>query len=197
MKFAWIAVAAVLLVAACSKEKKPAAEGVFERLDFAVDSSLLGDDVTVGGVHLHAPADWLPVDTSVMRKLVDVAERDTTVMQLYPEQAFKPEDGGPMLLVSIFPKTVHLGTGFIPWAGEVAKSYREARPDVVVQEQWMSLSGVEALQLYAQSGQLVHVKILLNADQPVSLDYTVPAPIWPNQVRAVESSLGSLRKVYP
>lgn len=102
-----------------------------------------------------------------------------------------------MLLVSRFPKAAKLGPNFVPWAGEVAKVYREQRPESRVEEQWMSVSGVEALQLYSQSAQLIHLKILLNADEPVSLDYTVPAATWPNLARSVESSLGSLRKVYP
>ncbi len=190
-------IAAVLLVAACSKDKKPASqEGVFERLEFSVDSSLLGEAISVGGLRLHAPSGWLPVDSSVMSQLVGVAARDTSGMQLRPKYAFKPESGGPMMLVSTFPKAVDLGDRFVPWAGEVARVYREQRADIRVQEQWMSLSGVEALQLYSQSAQLVHIKIILNAIGVVSLDYTVPAASWPKEVRAVESSLGSLRKIY-
>lgn len=197
MRIVWIIVAAILLVAACSKEKKPAQDGVFEELVFVVDSSKLGEAITVGGLHFNVPVQWMPVDSEIMGKLMGVAKRDSSELQLQPEFAFKHQEGGPMLLVSTFPKAVHLGSGFIPWAGEVASAYRRSRPDVVVQEQWMSLGGVEALQLYGQSGQLVHVKVILNSDQPVSLDYTVPVPIWPQQVRAVESSLGTLRKVYP
>lgn len=187
----------LVLAAACSKEKKTSGEGVFEPLEFAVDSSKLGALIEVGGLRLHAPASWINLDSSAMQQLVGVASRDTSEMQLRPERAFKREGGGPMLLVSRFPKVVKLGAQFVPWAGEVAKVYRDQRKDVVVQEHWMSVSGVEALQLYAQSAKLVHVKILLNADEPISLDYTVPVDMWPEEVRAVESSLGSLRKVYP
>ncbi|MBL0061774.1 MAG: hypothetical protein IPP40_09925 [bacterium] len=197
MRIGLLMLCLLLLVAACSKEKKPSGEGVFNPLELAVDSAKLGELIEVGGLRLQAPAGWINLDSSAMQQLIGVASRDTSEMQLRPERAFKREGGGPMLLVSRFPKVVKLGPRFVPWAGEVAKVYRDQRKDVVVQEQWMSISGVEALQLYGQSAKLVHVKILLNADEPVSLDYTVPADMWPEEVRAVESSLGSLRKVYP
>lgn len=197
MKIGLLALCVLLLVAACSKEKKTSGEGVFEPIEFVVDSAKLGELVEAGGLRLHAPAGWIALDSAGMQQLIGVASRDTSEMQLRPERAFKRVGGGPMLLVSRFPKAIKLGAGFIPWAGQVAKVYRDQRTDVVVQEQWMSVSGVEALQLYSQSGKLVHVKIILNASEPVSLDYTVPVDLWPEEVRAVESSLGSLRKVYP
>ncbi len=199
MRFGWIITLfpLLLLVAACSREKKHEGEGVFERLEFTVDSSKLGTKISVGGVALYAPKGWEAVDSSSMVQLVGIAARDTSEMRLRPEWAFKTEGGGPMLLVSRFPRATRLGPNFVPWAGEVAKVYREQRPEARVEEQWMSVSGVEALQLYSQSAQLIHLKILLSAEGPGSLDYTVPATMWPNQVRSVESSLGSLRKVYP
>lgn len=196
MRIGLILLTALVLSAACSKNKTPR-DVKFEKLEFIVDSSKLGEIVEAGGLRLHAPAGWLAVEDDVMGQISGVAKRDTSMMQLEPRFAFKREGGGPMLLVSKFPRAMRLGAGFIPWAGEVAKAYREQRTDAVVQEQWMSVAGVEALQLYAQSGKLVHVKIILNSSEPVSLDYTVPATEWPEEVRAVESSLGSLRKVYP
>ncbi len=197
MKIGSLVICLLVLLAACSKETKKPGEGAFEPLVLVVDSAKLGDLIEIGGVRLNAPADWVNLDSSAMQQLIGVAGRDTSAMQLRPEWAFKREGGGPMLLVSRFPKVLKLGARFIPWAGEVAKTYRDQRKDVVVQEHWMSVSGIEALQLYGQSAKLVHVKILLNADEPVSLDYTVPADMWPEEVRAVESSLGSLRKIYP
>lgn len=183
-------------VVSCSKQKAPR-ETMFEKLEFKVDSSKLGEVVETGGVRFHAPKEWLLVDSETISQIAGVAKRDTTEMQLMPLYAFKREGGGPMLLVSTFPRAVHLGAGFIPWAGEVARVYKSQRTDAVVQEHWIHVGGIEALQLYSQSGTLVHVKIILHASEPVSLDYTVPVELWPEEVRAIESSLASLRKMYP
>lgn len=196
MKHRLIFTALLLTIAGCGPAQKPAEQGVFEELEFRVDSLRLGERTEVGGLSLSVPKDWLLVDDDTMTKLTDVAKRDTSQMALAPTQAFKREGGGPMLLISKFPRAIDLGRGFIPWAGEVAKVYREQRPDILVQEQWMSLGGVEALQLISRSPQLVHLKIILHADEPVSLDYTVPLNKWDEEVHSIESSLGSIRKVY-
>ena len=145
---------------------------------------------------MSVPKHWLAVDSGTLAKLSSVAQRDTSKLALQPFMAYKHEQGGPMLLVSKFPRAVALDAQFIPWAGEVTRVYREQRPDVLVQEQWMSLSGVEALQLYSRSPQLVHLKIILHADEPVGLDFTVPLDKWEDEVHSIESSLGSIRKVY-
>lgn len=196
MKYGLIFLALLFAIAACGPAQKPAEQGVFEELEFRVDSLRLGASTEIGGIKFSVPKDWLLVDDDTMKKLTDVAKRDTSEMALAPVQAYKREGGGPMLLVSKFPRSIDLGARFIPWAGEVAKVYREQRPDILVQEQWMSLGGVEALQLVSRSPQLVHLKVILHADEPVSLDYTVPLNKWDDEVHSVESSLGSLRKVY-
>lgn len=189
---------AVVLAAliGCGPAQKPPEQGIFEPLEFRVDSLRLGDSLEVGGLSLSVPKSWVAVDSGTLAKLTNVAQRDTSKLALQPFMAYKHEQGGPMLLVSKFPRAVALGAQFIPWAGEVTKVYREQRPDVLVQEQWMSLGGVEALQLYSRSAQLVHLKIILHGDEPVGLDYTVPLDKWDDEVHSVESSLGSIRKVY-
>ncbi len=42
MRIGLLMVSLLVLVAACSKEKKPSGEGVFNPLEFAVDSAKLG-----------------------------------------------------------------------------------------------------------------------------------------------------------
>lgn len=197
MKHALISLALLLMaLLGCRPGQKPPEQGVFEPLEFRVDSARLGDSLSIGGLHLSVPLHWFAVDSGTLAKLTNVALRDTSKLALQPFMAFKHEQGGPMLLVSKFPRAVALDAQFIPWAGEVTKVYREQRPDVLVQEQWMSLGGVEALQLYSRSAQLVHLKIILHGDEPVGLDYTVPLDRWEDEVHSVESSLGSIRKVY-
>jgi len=189
-----ILVCAVLL-AACSKEKTPAGQGQFEPLQFNLDSTRLGGAIEIADLRFHAPARWLEVDSSTFEKIANVAGRDTSVMQLQPTRVFKHENGGPMLLVSRFPRAVDLKENFVPWAGEVARVYRAQRKDTEIRESWIQIAGVDALQLVSTSAQLVHVKVILNANEPVSLDYTVPVAMWPVESVYIESSLGSLRRV--
>lgn len=196
MKYSLVFIALLFAIAGCGTTQKRPEPGVFEELEFRVDSLRLGENAEVGGISLRVPKDWVLIDDETMTKLTDVAKRDTSQMALAPVKAYRRAGGGPMLLISKFPKAIDLGAGFIPWAGEVAKVYRVQRPDILVQEQWMSLGGVEALQLISRSPQLVHLKVILHADEPVSLDYTVPLNKWDEEVHSVESSLGSIRKVY-
>ncbi|MBK6911174.1 MAG: hypothetical protein IPH10_09640 [bacterium] len=195
MRIALTVLALSLLMAACSRDKSAAPDGVFEPLEFNVDSTLLGSVIEVGGVRLQAPAQWAEVDSSTFARILDVAARDTSELRLLPTYVFKHVSGGPMLLVSTFPRAVDLQRDFLAWAGEVARVYREQRKDIEVREQWINIAGVRALQLFSRSPQLIHAKIILHADQPVSLDYTVPVSMWPTEARAVESSLGTLRRI--
>ncbi|MBK8130786.1 MAG: hypothetical protein IPK53_18400 [bacterium] len=166
MRIALTVLALSLLMAACSRDKSAAPDGVFEPLEFNVDSTLLGSVIEVGGVRLQAPAQWAEVDSSTFARILDVAARDTSELRLLPTYVFKHVSGGPMLLVSTFPRAVDLQRDFLAWAGEVARVYREQRKDIEVREQWINIAGVRALQLFSRSPQLIHAKIILHADQP-------------------------------
>ncbi|MCB9357671.1 MAG: hypothetical protein H6505_03770 [Calditrichaeota bacterium] len=191
-------IALIALVSACSNSKKTEPKSdAFEELEFTVDSTKLGDSLSIGGVKLRAPAEWAPLDSETFETLTNVAARDTSKLGLTPVMAYRKPGGGPLLLVSTFAQPVDLGVSFIPWAGQVADVYRKQRPDAQFSEAWLSLGGVEALQIMGIGEKLVHLKLILHGDQPVSLDYTVPRTTWKDDVEYVESSLGSIRKIYP
>ncbi len=198
MKHVMLLIALIVLISSCSTGKKvEQKEGVWEELEFTVDTTKLGDSARAGGIAFRVPKGWVPLEGDMFETLVSVAARDTSELGLAPVSAFRREGGGPLLLVSTFSKAVDLGANFIPWAGEVARVYRSQRGEAKFSEAWLSLGGVEALQIMGISESLVHLKIILHADEPVSLDYTVPRATWADEARAVESSLGSIRKIYP
>jgi hypothetical protein len=75
------------------------------------------------------------------------------------------------------------------------EAYRSAHPGLDVQEEWLLLGGIHAVQLLGMDTLRVQFKFLVESDPVVGLDYSVPHAAWEQEVRAVESSLGTIRRL--
>ena len=196
--FAAVLLAGLLSMLSCSDAKRPDVraerDDVFEQLSFEVDTSLLGDTVRLEGIEFRVPRGWKRVEPMILRAIRQAAGRDTSRHRLFPEAAHAHSNGS-VFVASRFPNANRADVSFSSWAITVGEAYRVARAGMELKEAWLSLGGIEALQLYSGDQKTVHFKLLLNAGVPLSLDYTVPTSAWEGEVHGVESSLGSIRRL--
>jgi hypothetical protein len=167
--------------------------GPFREFTFSVDSSRLGTEATIGKVSLRVPLGWEAADSSVLESIREAAGPDTGDFPVEPRAVFIGE-GSSILIATSFRTKPEAAEGFSGWARRYVEAYRSARPGLDVQEEWLLLSGIHAVQLLAMDTLRVQFKFLIESDPVVGLDYSVPRAAWEQEVRAVESSLGTIRK---
>ncbi|MBU0507828.1 hypothetical protein KKH27_03180 [bacterium] len=190
-----LCLSAMVLALAVSCRGSGGSDGPFRELEFAVDSSRLGDPIHVKGLVVHAPAGWDEADSTLL-----VAVRQAVVGQASENRLpefhtvrIQPETGG-VLVITSFPKDPRTTGDFVTWARSFVEEYRRARSEVPVEEDWLKIGGMAAVQIYQADSLRIQFKYLIAADLPVGLDYSVPRAAWEKEVRSVESSLGSIRK---
>jgi hypothetical protein len=170
------------------------AHGPYREFTFTVDSTWLGDGVMVAGLSLRVPLGWTAVDSAVMEVIRHTARLDSGVFSLEPQTVFLGADSNSLLVISTFRHAPDPSEGFTGWARRYVEAYREARPELAAQEEWLLLGGVHAVQLFAMDTLRVQFKFLIESEPAVGLDYSVPRSAWEGEARAVESSLGTIRK---
>jgi len=156
--------------------------GPYREFAFSVDSARLGAEAAVEKVSLRVPLGWTAADSSVLQSVRQAVRLDTGDFPVEPRAVFV--GAGASVLVATTFRT----------KPEAAEAYRAARPSLDVQEEWLLLGGIHAVQLLAMDTLRVQFKFLIESEPVVGLDYSVPRAAWEQEVRAVESSLGTIRK---
>lgn len=167
--------------------------GPFREYAFTIDSSRLGGQTEVAGVTFRVPRGWIVADAGIMEKVQEAARQDTSDFPVEPRGVYISQAGG-VLVATTYNWKPAAAEGFTGWMRRYLKTYRSARPQVDIQEEWLLLGDLHAVQLMAMDTLRVQFKFLIESDPVVSLDYSVPRAAWEKEVRSVESSLGTVRK---
>ena len=200
----WLAVVLFLIAAgllpSCSKqEKQPGTEQQVDNLinlTLEVDSSKLGDQLEIAGLNLRVPLGWTPVIENVIDMMRKHAEKDTGKLSMIPEFAYSAENGS-VLVISRFRRINQPDMKFTDWAMEVGRTYVRVREEKNTNLNWIAVSNIEALQVVTRDTRSVHLKIVANGSKPVSIDFTIPASIWPSQSTTIGSCIGSMKRSNP
>jgi len=167
--------------------------GPYREFAFSVDSTRLGAETVVEGVSLRVPLGWAAADSSVLQSVRQAVRLDSGDFPVEPRAVFV--GAGPSVLVAVtFRAKPGPAEGFTGWARRYVEAFRSVRPGLDVQEEWLLIGGIHAVQLLAMDTLRVQFKFLIESDPVVGLDYSVPRAAWEQEVRAVESSLGTIRK---
>jgi hypothetical protein len=166
----------------------------YRQLTFTVDSSRLGEEVSVAGIAFQAPRGWERADSAAMVRIREAAAQDTGRFAVVPEAVFVNPISNALLFVVTFAGGATTTDGFTGWARRFVDVFSADKPQGTVREEWLLLGDCPAVQLLIQDSVRVQFKFLLDAKVPVGLDFSVPRSAWEEEVRAVESSLGTIRK---
>ena len=189
---ALIGTVAFLILAGCRGTRT--AHGPYREFTFAIDSSRLGGQTEVAGISLRIPRGWVVADANVMDRVRQAAQQDTSDFPVEPQGVFISPSVGGVLVATTYKSKPAVTEGFTGWTRRYLKIYRSAHPQLDIQEEWLLLGDLHAVQLMAMDTLRVQFKFLIESDPVVSLDYSVPRAAWEQEVRAVESSLGTIRK---
>jgi hypothetical protein len=193
MRILMLVIAALVLVLIGCRKSEPA-HGPFREFAFTVDSTRLGTQTGVAGITFRVPRGWMAADSSILARVRQIASDDTSEFSVDPQNVFIGSDIGGILIATTYRVKPAAAEGFTGWTHRYLKAYRAAHPEINLQEEWLLLSNAHAVQLMAMDTLRVQFKFLIESDPVVSLDFSVPRTAWEKEVRAVESSLGTIRK---
>jgi hypothetical protein len=192
--FACLLWAAALILAVSCRGSGNSPSSPFREFVFTVDSTRLGSAVSVGPFRLRAPVGWEAADSGLLVQVQEHLAQDTSRLAARPVLLYLNHSTQSVFLGVIFRAGPTADEGFVGWARRFVETTRSANPNATVEEEWLLIGQVRAVQLYTVDSLRVQFKFLLDAPTPVGLDFSVPRPAWEYEVRSIESSLGTLRK---
>ena len=170
----------------------------YETLVFNVDQTRLEPAITdtTLKIKLSAPKGWKAIDDAMLAGVIDgLGDKLAQGLQMVPRWVFMNEDSRAMCVVS------RLGGGKGPPDETLLKTqetaYRIQFPRATVQRATFMKGAFRVHQLMVGTSDFVLVKLVCDApDNPVfEVDYVVPRDVYEAELRAIESSIGSINLI--
>jgi hypothetical protein len=170
---------------------------LYETLTFNVDESRLEPAVTdaVLKITIAAPKNWKKIDDSMLAQVVSKLEPQSTPqdLQIVPRWIFLNEGSRAMCVVSklngaeIAPDETLLQT--------LTTAYRNQFPNATVQQTVFMKDAFRIHQLMVIATDFVRIKLICDAPETLvfEVDYRVPRDVYQTELRAIESSIGSIQ----
>lgn len=194
LRFALV-IALCLYLLGCAGEE---VESGVPSMEFTLDPEQLGPPVLLAaeGIRFRAPAGWKPLNAGEVDRLdgttTDTLGAGPDSLLLRPLHIFMDDEAGSVLSVSYlrFHKDAPFSEQIKRYGTTLAKRFSQ---DSVRQTQFMK-NDLHMAQYLLQPQGLVNFKVVFEAKHGALLqfDYVVPAVHYPEEVRAVESSIGSI-----
>jgi hypothetical protein len=169
--------------------------GPFRDFSFRVDSVLLGEYLTLQDVKLRVPARWSAAEPEAMAAIQQAALRDTERFALAPIHVFH-DSLGAVLVLSRFRHYTDSLVNFAGFARQYETEFRRSHSNPEAAVEWLTLSEIPAVQFYTSDSLRVQFMFLLSSDPPLNLAVSVPRRSWRDEVRSVESMLGTVRRIH-
>lgn len=184
-----IGFAGVLLTAACT------GSGGFQEFVFAVDSTLIGEEVVLDGLALQIPRGWGAAGREELARN-QAGNRGTGGPYVEHEHVIYADSlSGGTLRIGRFRRELTSNRDFPVWAGQQSIHVRAANSQAEISEKWLRLNGIRAVHFVLADSLRLRFKVLAEGTQPVALEYSVPQAQLQSVMHAVESSIGSLHRV--
>ena len=170
----------------------------YETLDFNVDQTRLEPAVTdmTLQMEISAPKGWKAIDDSMLARVIDgLGDKFTQGLQLVPRWVFVNENSRAMCVVSGLKDSVVAPDETLLKTLETA--YRTKFPVATVQRTIFLKGAIRMHELMVGTSEYVLIKLI--CDAPAShvfeVDYVVPKDVYKAELRAIESSIGSINLI--
>ena len=171
----------------------------YETLVFKVDETRLEPIITdtTLKIKIAAPKHWKRIDDSMLTQVVDQLDTQRTLQapKIVPRWIFLNETSQAMCVVSklngveIAPDATLLRT--------LVTAYQNQFPDATVQQTIFMKDGFRIHQLMVIAADFVLIKLICDAPETLvfEVDYRVPKDVYQTELRAIESSIGSIHRI--
>ena len=171
----------------------------YETLVFKVDETLLEPMVTDGTLRIKiaAPRNWKKIDDSMLAQVANKVDAQLMPrLQIVPRWIFLNEGSRAMCVVSklngvdIAPDETLLKT--------LSTAYQNQFPNATVQQTIFMKDAFRIHQLMVIAADFVLIKLICDAPETLvfEVDYRVPKDVYQTELRAIESSIGSINLIH-
>ena len=170
----------------------------YETLVFNVDQTRLEPAITdtTLKIEISAPKGWKAINDAMLMEVIDrLGDKLTQGLQMMPRWVFMNEDSRAMCVVS------RLESGKVPLNETLLQTletaYRTQFPKATVQRAIFMKDAFRVHQLMVGASDFVLIKLMCDASEnPVfEVDYVVPRDVYETELRAIESSIGSINLI--
>ena len=171
----------------------------YETLVFNVDETLLDPVVTdtTLRIKMAAPKNWKQINDAMLAEVLNTVETEITQeLQMVPRWIFLNEDSLAMCIVSslnsvdLVPEETLLK--------DLKTAYQHQFPNATVQEAVFMKDAFRIHQLMVIAADFVRIKLICDAPETLvfEVDYRVPRDVYQSELRAIESSIGSIHLIH-
>lgn len=164
-------------------------------MEFTVDPALLGDKVVLPeqDVQFQPPVSWRAVEAS-NRESLEQALPVSDSLAFRPLHIFLDETSGSVLSVAEF--SFDEGLPFEEQMKRYGDVLAQRFAGDSLRQTLFLKEGLPVAQFLVQPAGLVNFKLVFEAPYEglIQFDYVVPRAQYPREVRAIESSIGSIRR---
>lgn len=195
-RYLFVFISCVIIITGCgSSKQKPEESQPYETLIFNVDDDLIEPAVvdSLLGISISAPKNWKLVSDSVF---IEITTRLDSILgkqiRMEPRQIFVDTNIGAMCVVSkVDSVDISHGEKLLT---DLKEAYQTKFPKANVQIGIFLTNEFQINQLMVASSKFVLIKLFLDDDRiPVfEVDYVVPFQAYAQELRSIESSMGSI-----
>ncbi len=189
----FVCLCVVLCISACTEKRASTPSSKNIRVE--VDSTLLDISVLDTALNLtfRVPKDWKPLESAMQAEMqAKLAQQDTNDIRIAPKHVFKRVQGKSALAVSelYFPSGM---TNTAQKIDEYTKRIKSGMDTSSCQVARFTNNAIPITQIVLRSPQTVAFKLLIpSAGRIFQFDYILALPEFNQNIRAVESSIGSI-----
>lgn len=171
----------------------------YENLVFKVDKTRLEPAVedTTLRIKVAAPKNWKKIDDSMLAQVINELDtQPTPELQIVPRWIFLDKSSQAMCIVSklngveIAPDETLLKT--------LTTAYQNQFPNATVRQAVFMKDAFRIHQLMVIAADFIRIKLICDAPETLvfEVDYRVPRDVYQTELRAIESSIGSINLIH-
>ena len=179
-------------------ERSNSSRQTYETLTFNVDSTRLEPTITDSTlkIEIAAPKGWKAIDDAMLVQVVDrLGDTLTQGLEMLPRLVFVNEEIGAICVVSGLEDVE--GPPDETLLKMLDDTYRSRFPTATSQRATFRKGAFRMHQLMVVASDFVLIKLICDTpESPVfEVDYVVPSDVYQQELRAIESSIGSLNLI--
>lgn len=172
-----------------------------EEIKFNVDKDLLEQTFTdtISGISFCPPIHWKPVSQKIMSRIANAHlqndDEKNAPVQLIPLQVFAEKKENANCFLS------KLVSGNLSGSDEIINSFKKSVQnkfaDQTMKEGAFLIKDIVAYQFIIKQENAIVLKLLLSSKSfsPLVIDYIIPIKFYKKNLKAVESSIGSIKNI--
>ena len=183
----------VVMIMGCAKEQ---ATTKFAKITFNVDQSQLAEEYICPdvGISFHPPKNWEQISSELLISVKDnlVTSKDTSNINIIPLNVFMDMEKSFTCFLSTFNNELPVSDTGENYLNE----FRLINQDLKFNEGSFAHNKLDFHQLTFTKNNLVTIKLIaiINDQKIFMIDYVVPSKYYEEELRAIESSIGSIKK---